>query len=63
MANIYLRKLDLLARTFGNNMLKFYYRVIDDVFLLACHIGTRTELLVFEQYINSLIPGIHHVQH
>ena len=40
MANIYLRKLDLLARTFGNNMLKFYYRVIDDVFLLAWHIGT-----------------------
>ena len=32
-------------------------------FLLAWHIGTRTELLVFEQYVNSLIPGIHHVHH
>jgi len=55
-ANIYLQPFDNLARTGFHIKPLLYYRFLDDIF--GTWPGTATELLAFQDYLNSLIPGI-----
>jgi len=56
-ANIYLRKLDRLAKQYGGDILKFFFRFIDDIF--AVWSGTLEQSQTFQDYLDSLIPGIY----
>ena len=56
IANIYLRKFDAQAMTGWHIKPRYYSRFLDDIFGLWP--GTLEELKQYEQYLNSLIPGI-----
>lgn len=58
LANLYLHAFDDAALA-GLNDTKplLYYRFLDDIFFIWMH--TEQELILFETYLNSLIPGIH----
>jgi hypothetical protein len=55
LANIFLIDFDEKARNFLNHP-EFYYRYLDDIFFIFD--GTVEDLKLFENYLNSLIPGI-----
>jgi len=50
-ANIYLRKLDRLAKQYGGDFLKFFFIFIDDIF--AVWSGTLEQLQTFQDYISK----------
>jgi len=55
-ANIYLRRFDIQAMTGFRINPKLYGRFLDDIF--GIWPGSRQELEEFENFLNSLIPGI-----
>jgi hypothetical protein len=56
LANLYLLKLDHLACTGFKVKPMFFYRYLDDIFLVWT--GTRHEFAEFNTYIDSILPGI-----
>jgi len=56
LANIYLRKFDRLAKQGFHIKPKIYWRYLDDIYLIWP--GTVENLKLYEQFLNSLIPGI-----
>lgn len=55
LANVFLIDFDERAMNYNNKPL-FYYRYLDDIFFIFT--GSLDELKTFENYLNSLIPGI-----
>lgn len=55
LADLYLKKLDKMATSYRIPPL-FYFRFLDDIHFVWT--GSIEELLVFENYLNTLIPGI-----
>ena len=56
LANIYLRKFDDRAKYGFHIRPKIYWRYLDDIYLIWP--GTLQELQLYEEFLNSLIPGI-----
>lgn len=56
LANIYLRSFDAKALSYNRESLAFYGRFIDDIFFIW--LASSVELEAFQDYLNSLIPGI-----
>jgi len=55
-ANIYLRKFDHMAMYDFRIKPKLYSRFLDDIF--GVWLGSRQELQAYQEFLNSLIPGI-----
>ena len=56
LANIYMLEFDEKAMTGFRIKPYLFFRYLDDVFFIW--IGSKSELLEYENYLNSLIPGI-----
>jgi len=56
LANIFLQKFDRHAMQDFHRKPELYSRFLDDIFLIWC--GTRDELMQYQDYLNSLMPGI-----
>lgn len=56
LANIFLIEFDDLAMNYPIRKPLFYFRYLDDIFFIFD--GSVDELKTFENYLNSLIPGI-----
>lgn len=56
LANIYLRKFDHEAKYGFRIKPKIYWRYLDDLYLIWP--GTKTELQEYQEFLNSIIPGI-----
>ena len=56
LANIYLRKFDLSAKHGFHTKPRIYWRYLDDIYLIWP--GTLQQLELYEEFLNSLIPGI-----
>ncbi|HNI11121.1 MAG TPA: hypothetical protein PLL93_08260 [bacterium] len=56
LANLYLRELDRCAVTGFRIIPQFYFRFLDDIFFVWP--GTKQDLLEFNDFLNSILPGI-----
>lgn len=56
LANIYLRKFDQEARNGFHIKPKIYWRYLDDIYLIWP--GNKAELEQYQNFLNSIIPGI-----
>ena len=56
LANIYMLEFDEKAMTGFKIKPLFFFRFLDDIF--SIFVGTKEEILEYENYLNSLIPGI-----
>ena len=56
LANLYLQQFDKQAKTGYHIKPHLYYRFLDDIHLIWP--STREDLVLYEQFLNSLIPGI-----
>jgi len=58
LANIYLKPLDLQALAYNTEVLKQFFRFIDEIFFIW--LASRKELEIFQQFINNNIIHQHH---
>lgn len=56
LANIYMLEFDEKAMTGFRIKPLFFFRFLDDIF--SIFVGTKEDILEYENYLNSLIPGI-----